>query len=82
MEIKNAKSFYEVMWFSDNNFDEPIIRGINLEEMIDTLLEMIENDSGVIEAYKITYNNLGHKTELVKKFIVFGKIGLCIESEL
>ncbi len=68
------KIFYEAMWFSDTDSDEPIVRGYDVEGILKKLLSITKNDEGYIEIYKFTHWDGGYKTNLHKKY--------CVRSDL
>ncbi|MFX1375210.1 MAG: hypothetical protein ACFFA0_05305 [Promethearchaeota archaeon] len=74
------KIFYEAMWFSSSNKDEPVIRGVDPEIIIKKMLKIISGDSGFLEVYKITSNNLGYSIELFRKFHVLNKLDMVPEN--
>ena len=77
METSNDnKVFYEAVWFGDNKEENPIIKGVDKEKIIESLLEYTKGKSRCIEVYKIEYNNFGHKIGLVEKFSVLDEIQL------
>lgn len=75
--LQNQKIFYVAMWFNRDNSNHPIVRGYNAEETIDKLLEITKDKDGCVEVYQITYNELGFKINLYKKFEVLDKFKLC-----
>jgi len=64
--------FYEAMWFSEDDSEEPVVRGSNVDVIIEKLLD-ITKDSGWIEVYQISYNDRGYKIQLQKKFYVLNE---------
>jgi hypothetical protein len=83
-EIKTyqrEKVFYEAMWFDFNDLyeDTPIVRGYDVNMIIDKLLHITKDQSGCIEVYKFTYNKLGHRIQLHSRFKVFNELELFVE---
>lgn len=82
LEIKtyqNERIFYEAIWFSYDNLDEPTMRGYDVNKIIDNLLNMTKDQSGCVEVYKFACNKFGHKIQLYAKFEVFNELDLLIE---
>lgn len=69
--------FYEAMWFGDHDEeDEPIVRGPHPELIIEELLSITEDDPGMVEVYKITYNKSGYSIKLHRKLRVLSELNL------
>ena len=69
------------MWF---NFDEsyeitPVVRGYDVNKIVDKLLNITKDQSGCVEVYKFTCNISGHNIKLHAKFKVFNELELLIE---
>ena len=73
---QKEKIFYEAIWFSRDNSNHPIVKGLNVEEIINELLEITKGKDGCIEVYQIAYNDIGYKINLYKKFEVLNKLEL------
>jgi hypothetical protein len=69
------------MWYNfDDLYEEtPIVRGYEVNKIIEKLLHITKDQSGYIEVYKFTYNKLGHRIQLHAKFEVFNELELLIE---
>lgn len=69
-------TIYEAIWFSEDDSNEPVVRGSNVDITVNELLKITEYRNGNIEIYKITYSDLGFKMQLYQKFQVFNKLEL------
>ncbi len=84
LEIKSyqhEKVFYEAMWFNfdDSNTPAPIVRGYDVDKIVDKLLRITKDQSGCVEVYKFTCNKSGHKIQLHAKFDVLNELELLLE---
>lgn len=74
---KNEANFYEAMWFSEEVVDiEPVVRGYDIDAVIEKLLNITQEGSGSVEVYKITSNNKRHMAELYRSFKVINELEL------
>lgn len=78
---QHEKVFYEAMWF---NFDEsyeltPIVRGYDVNKIVDKLLRITKDQSGCVEVYKFTCNKFGHNIQLHAKFEVLNELDRIVE---
>ena len=74
--VQKEKVFYEAIWFSKDNSNQPIVRGLNIDKIINELLEKTKDKDGCIEVYQIVYNDIGYKLKLYEKFEVLNKLEL------
>lgn len=73
---QEEKIFYEALWISEKTSDGPIVRGNQVENIVNKLLRITKEEPGVVEIYKFIYNNQGYKVELLKKFLVVSELDL------
>ncbi len=71
---QQKKIFYEAMWFSEDDSNEPVVRGSNVDEIIEKLLKMTKGREGWIEVYQISYTDRGYKIQLQKKIDVLNEL--------
>ena len=73
---QQENTFYEAMWFGEDDSVEPVVRGSNVEELITELLDITKGRDGFLEVYQISYNNKGYRIQLYKKFEVLNELQL------
>ncbi|MFX1446377.1 MAG: hypothetical protein ACFFHV_23525 [Promethearchaeota archaeon] len=68
------------MWFNfDDSYEStPIVRGYDVNKIVDKLLRITKDQSGRLEVYKFTCNKFGHKIKLHAKFDVLNELELLI----
>ncbi len=73
---QEEKVFYEALWFNEKTLDGPIVRGYQIENIINKILRITKDDNGTVELYKFTYNERGYKVKLYKKLLVINELNL------
>jgi len=69
--------FYEATWRSEMEGDKgSTVRGIHPEHVVEELLSITNDNSGMVEVFKITFNGSGYSVKLHRKLRVLSDLKL------